>query len=135
MDEVKSRLESFGLASQDPTRLRDGAVVLGLKVWGKHNTLRWKQWNSIPELSVTLTLRTVFSICKKLVGHFPVIGWLRAATGMIKRRASMVTYGWHDTVKDALLKYMMVELLTRVRQDDPVRGRLVRDWGRNKLMG
>ena len=30
VNEVKSRFESFGLPSKDPTR----AVVLGLKVWG-----------------------------------------------------------------------------------------------------
>ena len=96
VDEVKSRLESFGLASKDSTRLRDG-VVLGLKVWGEHNTLQWKWGNLILELPVTLMRHTIFSICGKLVGYFPVCGWLHAATEMIKRQTSMIMNRWHDT--------------------------------------
>ena len=34
----------------------------------------------------------------------------------------MVTNGWHDTVKDAPLKQMIVEMLTRVCQDYPAQG-------------
>ena len=38
-NEIESRLESFSLSSKDPTQLRNGAVVLGLKVWRELNTL------------------------------------------------------------------------------------------------
>ena len=74
--------------------------------------------------SGTLTGHTVFSICGKLMGYFPVCKGLCAAIGMIKRRTSMVTNGWHDTVKDVPIKQMIVEMFIRVLQDDPTQ----RDW-------
>ena len=40
MDEVKAKLEFFGLTCKDPECLKYGAEVLGLKVWGECNTLR-----------------------------------------------------------------------------------------------
>ena len=42
-DKVKRKLETFGLTSKDPKRLKNGATVLGLEVWGEHGTLRWKR--------------------------------------------------------------------------------------------
>ena len=41
---------------------------------------------------------------------------------MIKRQASMVTNRWYDTVKDDPLQQMIVEMLTKVCQDDPAWG-------------
>ena len=64
----------------------------------------------------------MFSICGKLVGHLPVSGWLRAATGVLKRRATVVTKGWDNIVDDDSLKQMMAETLTRVRRSDPAQG-------------
>ena len=32
-DAVRTRLQSFGLISKNPKRLKDGALVLGLEVW------------------------------------------------------------------------------------------------------
>ena len=32
-DAVRTKLQSFGLISKDPKRLKDGALVLGLEVW------------------------------------------------------------------------------------------------------
>ena len=50
VDEVKAKLESFGLTCKDPGRLKHGAKVLGPKVWGERDTLRWKRGTAIPEL-------------------------------------------------------------------------------------
>ena len=58
------------------------------------------------------------------MGHQPVCGWLRVATGIMKRRASMVTKGWDDETADALLIGMVVETINRVKKNDPARG----DW-------
>ena len=69
------------------------------------------------------TRRNVFSLCGKLVGHLPVGGWLRVAVAFIKRRASDVTTGWDDKIDDAPLNPRIKEVLTRVRKEDPSRGR------------
>ena len=45
-DEVKAKLESF---CKDPERLKHGAKVQSLKVWGEHDTLRWKRGTAISE--------------------------------------------------------------------------------------
>ena len=39
---VQQRFWNYGLVAKDPVRLRDGARVLGLQVWEKDGTLRWK---------------------------------------------------------------------------------------------
>ena len=70
-----------------------------------------------------ITRRNVFSLCGKLVGHLPVGGWLRVAVTFIKRRASDVTIGWDDKIDNTPLNTMIKEVLTRVRKEDPVRGR------------
>ena len=38
-DEVKVKLESFGLTCKDPEHLKHRAKVLGLKVWGERDTV------------------------------------------------------------------------------------------------
>ena len=58
------------------------------------------------------------------MGHLPVCGWTRAATGTIKRRTSTVTKGWDDETMDDLLVCMVKDTIARVKQDDPAKG----DW-------
>ena len=41
----------------------------------------------------------------------------------IKRRAAGVTRGWDDEVTDVPLTSMITEVVVRVRQKDPVRGK------------
>ena len=74
------------------------------------------------QLPSVLTRHITFSTRGKLIGHWPVCGWLRAATGVLKRRANAVTKGWDDIVDDDSLKQMMAETLTRVRRSDPAWG-------------
>ena len=69
---VQQHFLDYGLVSKDQVRLRDGARVLGLQVWEKDGTLRWKRGSQIPEIPNRLTRRRVFSLCGKLVGQFPV---------------------------------------------------------------
>ena len=120
---VKEHLCSFGLLNKEPERLQDGARVLGLQVWGEDNSLYWRRGNKIPDMPRVITRRNVFSLCSKLVGHLPVGGWLRVAVAFIKRRASEVTAGWDNKIDDAPLNTMIKEVLTRVRKEDPARGR------------
>ena len=120
-----SRIQHFldyGLVPKDPVRLRDGARVIGLQVWEKDGTLRWKQRSQIPEIPDRLTHRRVFSLYGKRVGHFPVCGWIRVAVAFIKRLATAVTKGWDDRIKNASISQKLAETLTRVREADPVGG-------------
>ena len=110
----------YGLVSKDPVRQRDGVRVLGLQIWEKENTLRWKRKSEIPEIPNGLTRRCVFSLYGKLVGHFPVCGWFRVAVAFIKRLATAVTKGRHDRIKNASLCHILAETLARVREADPV---------------
>ena len=103
-------------------RLRDGARVLGLQVWEKDGTLRWKRGSQISEIPNRLTCWRIFSLCGKLVGHFPICGWLRVAVAFIKRLATAVTKGWDGRIKNAFLSQILAETLTRVREADPVGG-------------
>ena len=49
--------------------------------------------------------------------------WLRVAVAFIKRRASDIIAGWDDKIDDAPLNTMIKEVLTRVRKEDPARGK------------
>ena len=60
----------------------------------------------IPEV---LTKQTIFSLCRKLVGHLAVYGWIRTAVDVIKCKVNVVTSGWDDQVSNALLIRMIAE--------------------------
>ena len=80
---VKQHLANFGLKSKEPEWLQNGAWVLGLTVWEKDKMLIWERRNEVPSVLQVLTQRSVFSFCGKLVGHFPVVKWLRLAASFI----------------------------------------------------
>lgn len=40
----------------------------------------------------------MFSLCGKIVGHFPIYSWLRVATAFIKQQASAVAKRWDGKV-------------------------------------
>ena len=61
---------------------------------------------------------------QKLVGHFPLCGGLRMVTACIKHCANKITTGWDDEINDTHFRRMLTETLTRIEQDDPIRG----DW-------
>ena len=67
-----------------------------------------------------MTQCTVFSMCRKLVGHFPVCSCLCMIARVLKRHVTVVTKGWDDSVDDASLRQVMEEVLARVTSDDLV---------------
>ena len=85
--------------------------------------LIWERGNEVLSVPQVLTRRSVFSFCGKLVGHFPVVKWLRVAASFIKRRVADVTKGWDDEVTDVPLTTIITEVVAGVRQKDPVRGK------------
>ena len=110
--EVLEHLKGFGLTAKSPESL-DGGAALGLKLMNKTGKLI-----EIPEKG-EISRRGLFSICGKLLGHYPVVGWLRLACSYVKRRASGVD--WEDRVDCKTLK-VIEEILVDVEKKDPVTG-------------
>ena len=119
---VKEHFESFRLMCKEPEHLRDGAKVLGLRMSGSKEGLRWRRSGDVPGVPSNITRWSVFSVCGKLVDHYPMCGWLRVAVAAIKRHATSISSGWDDEVHNAALQSMLTETVTRVTHDDPVQG-------------
>ena len=112
-DEIKNKLESFCLTSKDPMRLKDGTWGLGRALYTAIEVRESSSWTSLHWHSI---------LHLWLVGTFSCLWVAPHSNRMMKRQASMVTNGWNNTVKDAPCKQLIVKVLTRVCQDDPVRG-------------
>ena len=65
-----------------------------------------------------LTKRQLFSICGKLVSHYPVAGWLRPCCSFLKLLGCGGS--WDEPVSTVVYE-LTRELLERVRKEDPVR--------------
>lgn len=117
-DEVIRHLNTFGLISKSPESL-DGGAALGLRLSRVGGELIFQRGNQVPEVADMLTRRELFSICGKLVGHYPIAGWLRVSCSYIKRRAAGAR--WEDPVGEQSMS-MIKEVLERIKLDDPVRG-------------
>lgn len=118
--QVVKHLTKFGLATKAP-ELLEGSAALGLKLRrDKSGELIFRRGNEIPEVGEELSRRELFSACGRLVGHYPIAGWLRVACSYVKRRAEGVR--WDDKVGQETVE-MMKDIVERVRREDPVRGR------------
>ncbi|KRZ76280.1 hypothetical protein T10_9280 [Trichinella papuae] len=93
VDRVKRHLAHYGLTCKTQERAADGAHLLGLK--------RDNDVGGAPE---ELIRCSVFSYCGKLVGHFPVCGWLRIAAIYIKRRANDANVSWDEVIESEKAK-------------------------------
>ena len=118
-DKVKEHLESYGLTCKALEWLKDGARVLGLHVLNNKGTLDWKRGSYVLEI----TRRAVFSMCGKLVGHFPVCRWWCIAASFIKCHVTTVTSVWDNKSQDVSLREMITNVMDRVHQSDPVLGK------------
>ena len=96
---VREHLARFGLECKDPEQLEDDTQMLGLAVAMEHGK---SGGSMVPNTLNVVMRRAVFSLCGRLVGHFPVCGWLRVTCRVLKRRASSVTKGWGDETRDNL---------------------------------
>ena len=114
-------LADYGLEAKEPVGL-DGGKALGLKIYKHKDGKYWfSRGNSLNDwrCGAELTRERLFSLCGKVVGHYPVAGWARVACSFIKRMAE--GEGWKDKVGPLVTK-MAAELLTRVEKEDPIRG-------------
>ena len=89
---------------------------------GSEEGLCWRRGGDVLGVLSNVRHRSVFSVCRKLVCHFPVCGWLRVVVAAIKQCATSVSLGWDDEVHDAALWSMLTETVARVTHDNPVRG-------------
>ena len=122
VEKVRRHLANYGLTTKEPVPLR-GARVLGLGVdAARDGVLKWKRDGDLPSLGDSVTKRSLFSAFGKLTGHYPVAGWLRTACSYVKRLTNEVA--WDAVVPQRPLE-LGEEIMKRVRENDPVRGR----WG------
>ena len=85
----------------------------------KTGKLMFRRGNEIPEIEGEISRRELFSIGGKLLGHYPVAGWLRLACSYVKRRGSGVD--WEGRVDCKTLKVIQ-KILVDVENKDPVTG-------------
>lgn len=120
-DHVRAHLSSFGLQTKDPVSLRD-ARVLGLRVFADSDgNLMWRRDNELPSLPepASMTLRDVYSLTGRIVGHYPVAGELRPMCSLIKRLCE--SRSW-DTPVSSKVAECAIELLSKVTCHDAVKG-------------
>ena len=104
-----------------PIEQFDSARVLGLQIgkgricrqWGRGNDLTASDFNE------KTTRRQLFSLCGKLLGHYPIASWLRVACGFVKRHSGGSK--WDDDIGDVAQK-MLGEIIAQVKDNDPVTG-------------
>ena len=119
VEKVRQLLLHYGLVTKKPEPLCD-ARVLGVRVRDPGDgRFVWCRDSKLPLLSESTTKREPFSICGKLVGHYPIAGWLRTACSYIKRMAGDVK--WDEKIP-AYTEEMIREVLARVSKEDPVKG-------------
>ena len=116
---VRKHLEKFGLVTKEPVDIAD-ARVLGLRVSDSGSGVyMWHRDTAVPVAAEPMTKRELHSVCGKLLGHYPVAGWLRVACSFIKRVANDCK--WDQTISDEVAK-MLQEIMKRVHDADPVVG-------------
>ena len=67
----------------------------------------------------SMTKQQVFSLCGKLVGHYPVAGWLQVACSFVKKSCESNTW---DSFAGSIAIQRLKEVLSRLDVDDPVTG-------------
>lgn len=122
---VRQHLLKYGLLAKPTERLNATAPtrVLGLAVISAGQQLRWARSEGIDFDGIdfdSLTKRQLSSLCGKFVGIYPVCNWLRMASSYVKRAAN--ASDWDERIPAHVVP-MVKELTTRLRDNDPVKGR------------
>lgn len=118
-DDVILHLERYGLVAKPAEKL-DGGSALGLKLSrGPTGKLWFGRGGELPTVDHRLTKRELFATCGKLAAHYPVAGWLRVACSYVKRHSGVQK--WDDYI-DERAQMMIIEIVQRVSEDDPVQG-------------
>ncbi|XP_067943371.1 uncharacterized protein [Watersipora subatra] len=122
LEELRKHFAKYGLATKKPEGL-DGGRLLGISLKGNtRGHLQMSRGTALSEIHLEpagLTKRQLFSFCGRLVGHYPVTGWLRPYSSFLKRLGC--NGAWNAPVEKEVSS-LASELFTRVCQEDPVRG-------------
>jgi transposase InsO family protein len=128
-EEVRQHLAKYGLVTKEPEGL-DGGRLLGIALnRNARGDLQMSRATALSEINfgpAELTKRGLFSLCGRLVGHYPVAGWLRLHCSFLKRLGC--GGAWDDPV-GGTVSGLAREVLTRARREDPVRGQWRVDHG------
>ncbi len=120
--DVTAHLKKYGLTAKDSIDI-EGNRALGLFISrDPSGKLSFKRGSTIEEIFDSVrgwSRRELFSLCGKLVGHYPVAGWLRIACSFSKRIAEGT--GWEDDVGTQAREFMN-RIEEKVRVNDPVKG-------------
>ena len=118
-EKVRDHINTYGLTTKLSELLENG-MGLGVKLWqNKAGKLMFRRGNEIPEVTEGLIKQELFSVCRKLVGHYPIVGWLQTMCSFIKRQTG--TDQWEDKI-DQVVLHMIQEVIVEVRKEDPVKG-------------
>ena len=117
VEEVAAHLRRYGLESKPPEGL-EGGWVLGISIHRNANReLIFSRGNELPDPEELegLSRRQLFSVCGRLVGHYPICGWLRVTCSFAKRE-SRKSFGMIMSVggQRVLSKIFCVELRKRI---------------------
>ncbi|XP_067932754.1 uncharacterized protein [Watersipora subatra] len=122
VEKLRKHLAKYGLATKEPEGL-DGGRLLGISLKGNtRGHLQMSRGTALSEIHLEpagLTKRELFSFCDRLVGHYPVAGWLRPYCSFLKR---LGCNGAWDALVEKEVSSLASELYTSVCQEDPVRG-------------
>ena len=120
--EIRAHLTKYGLETKEPEDL-DGGRLLGIALnKDSSGCLHMSRGAPLVDIDLNmmgLTKRGLFSLCGRLVGHYPVAGWLRIHCSFLKRLGS--SGSWDSPVEESVIK-LMRELLRRTCLEDPVKG-------------
>ncbi|MCH9663309.1 MAG: aspartyl protease family protein [Gammaproteobacteria bacterium] len=123
VDHVCSHFSAWGLVTKEPEHLGNTAVhVLGLSV---DSQFCWSRDKQLPDINgEPLTCHQVHQILGEWVGHFPVVSWLRVASGFLQRCTASDDVAWDAPVSAATMCRLQDAAELLKNWGDPAKG----DW-------
>jgi len=126
IDHVVKHLTRRGLSTKSHEQLGAGQSVrvLGLRVG---TNFCWSRDGLFPNSSGEdiLTRRKVHKIIGELMGHFPILSWLRVHCAFIQRCNSYDKVDCDEPVSSETARFLR-EILDRIEKEgDPARGRWI----------